>query len=76
MGFGLGFSTVEDPGARGSLGSEGEFVWCGAYHSTYWVDPQEELIVLYLTQLIPAGAIDDHRKLRSLVYQALIETGR
>ncbi len=74
MGFGLGFSTVEDLGARGSLGSEGEFGWGGAYHSTYWVDPEEELIVVYLTQLIPAGAIDDHRKLRALVYQALIET--
>jgi CubicO group peptidase (beta-lactamase class C family) len=74
MGFGLGFSIVEDLGARGSLGSEGEFGWGGAYHSTYWVDPEEELIVIYLTQLVPAGAIDDHRKLRALVYQALIET--
>jgi CubicO group peptidase (beta-lactamase class C family) len=76
MGFGLGFSTVKDVGARGSLGSEGEFGWGGAYHTTYWVDPEEELIVVYLTQLIPAGAIDDHRKLRALVYQALIETRR
>jgi CubicO group peptidase (beta-lactamase class C family) len=74
MGFGLGFTTVEDLGARGSLGSKGEFGWGGAYHSTYWVDPEEELIVVYLTQLIPAGTIDDHRKLRALVYQALLET--
>ena len=39
-GFGLGFSVVRDLGARGQLGSVGEFGWGGAYHSTYWVDPQ------------------------------------
>jgi CubicO group peptidase (beta-lactamase class C family) len=45
----------------------------GAYHSTYWVDPAEELVVVYMTQLIPTGDIDDHEKLRALVYQALID---
>ncbi|MFO7658850.1 MAG: serine hydrolase domain-containing protein, partial [Bacteroidales bacterium] len=40
-GFGLGFSVVEDVGLRGSLGSKGEFGWGGAYHSTYWADPEE-----------------------------------
>jgi CubicO group peptidase (beta-lactamase class C family) len=73
QGFGLGFSTVEDLGLRGTLGSEGEFAWGGAYHSTYWADPKEELLVVYFTQLIPAGGIDDHGKLRALVYQSLID---
>src|SRR5690606_32438052 len=54
-GFGLGFSIVEDLGLRGIPGSVGEFGWGGAYHSTYWVDPAEELVVVYLTQLLPAG---------------------
>ena len=72
-GFGLGFSTTEDLGTRGVPGSEGEFGWGGAYHSTYWVDPREELVVVYFTQLIPAGNIDDHGKLRALVYQALTD---
>lgn len=72
-GFGLGFSVVEDLGLRGTLGSTGEYGWGGAYHSTYWVDPKEELVVVYFTQLIPANAIDDHGKLRALVYQALVE---
>jgi CubicO group peptidase (beta-lactamase class C family) len=58
-------------GARGVLGSEGEFGWGGAYHSTYWVDPKEQLVVVYMTQLIPPGDLDDHEKLRTLVYQAL-----
>ena len=72
-GFGLGFSVVEDLGERGVLGSEGEFGWGGAYHSTYWVDPKEELIVVYFSQVIPARGLDDHDKLRALVYQAIID---
>lgn len=70
-GFGLGFSISEDVGKRAQLGSVGEFGWGGAYHSTYWVDPAEELVVVYLTQLIPAGDIDDHQTLRNLIYQAI-----
>jgi len=72
-GFGLGFSVVTNLGSRGSLGSEVEYGWGGAYHSTYWVDPVEELVVVYLTQIIPAGDIDDYSKLRSGIYQAIID---
>ncbi len=72
-GFGLGFSIVEDLGLRGTMGSKGEYGWGGAYHSTYWVDPKEDLVVVYFTQLIPARGLDDHAKLRALVYQALID---
>ena len=73
QGFGLGFSTVEDVGARGLPGSKGEYGWGGAYHSTYWVDSVEELVVVYLTQLIPAGGLDDQGKLRALIYQAIAD---
>jgi CubicO group peptidase (beta-lactamase class C family) len=71
VGEGLGFSVVIDHVQRGEPGSPGEFGWGGAYHSTYWVDPREELVVVYLTQLVPAGDIDDFGKLRALVYQAI-----
>jgi CubicO group peptidase (beta-lactamase class C family) len=70
-GFGLGFSIRKDLGAAGQPGSEGEFGWGGAYHSTYWVDPEEGLTIAYMTQLLPAGDIDDHGKLRALIYQAI-----
>lgn len=73
VGFGLGFSVVQDLGARGLPGSVGEFGWGGAYHSRYWVDPQEQLVVVYLTQLIPANNLDDQEKVRILVYQALVD---
>jgi CubicO group peptidase (beta-lactamase class C family) len=71
MGFGLGFSIRKDVGKAGELGSEGEFGWGGAYHSTYWVDPVERLTVVYMTQLLPAGDLDDHGKLRAAIYQAV-----
>jgi len=73
QGFGLGFYVVEDVGARGSFGSEGEFGWGGAYHTTYWVDPHEQLVVVHLTQLVPAGNVDDQNKVRTLIYQAIAD---
>ena len=72
-GMGLGFSVLEDLGLRGTPGSIGELGWGGAYHSTYWIDPTEELVVVHLTQLIPAGDIDDFGKVRALVYQAIVD---
>lgn len=73
-GFGLGFQTVVDLGARGILGSPGEFAWSGAYHTAYWGDFTEDLVVVYMTQVIPASGLDDHAKLRALVYQAITES--
>ena len=72
VGFGLGFYILKDLGIRGTPGSIGEYGWGGAYHSTYWVDPKESLVVVYFTQLIPALDIDDHDKLRTLIYQSII----
>ena len=73
QGFGLGYWVIDDLGEFGSLGSEGSYGWGGAYHTTYWVDPAEELVVVYMTQLIPAKNLDDHSKLRALIYQAITD---
>ncbi len=72
-GFGLGFTTVIDKGKRGYLGSVGEYGWGGAYGSTYWVDPVEELVVVYFTQVRPSSIVKDQLMLRTLVYQALVD---
>lgn len=74
MGFGLGFSVRLDVGAAGVHGTVGDFGWGGAYHSTYWVDPVEELVVVYFTQVVPAPGLDDHARLRALVYSAIEES--
>jgi CubicO group peptidase (beta-lactamase class C family) len=72
-GFGLGFRIIEDLGVNGELGSEGMYRWGGAYRSTYWVDPKENLLVVYFTQIRPATTIDDHAKLRTLIYQSIVD---
>jgi CubicO group peptidase (beta-lactamase class C family) len=73
VGFGLGFEVVLDQGQRGQPGSVGSFRWGGAYGSTYWVDPAEELIIVYFTQVRPSSIVPDQSMLRVLVYQALVE---
>ena len=73
LGFGLGFEVVDDLGQRGRPGSVGEFRWGGAYGSTYWVDPAEDMIVVYFTQLRPSSIVSDQAMLRVLIYQALVD---
>jgi len=72
-GFGLGFRILKEPGSFGRPGSVGTFEWGGAYHSKYWADPGEGLVVVYLTQVIPAGTTEDHEKIWALVYQAIVD---
>jgi CubicO group peptidase (beta-lactamase class C family) len=71
-GFGLGFDVIEDLGKTGQHGSVGAFGWGGAYHTTYWADPKEKMVVLLMTQLLPAGTSDLHAKFRALVYQSIV----
>ena len=71
QGFGLGFRITMEPSKMGNLGSTGDYGWGGAYHSTYWVDPKEDLTVVYMTQLIPAGGLEEQAKIRALIYSAL-----
>lgn len=71
--FGLGFYIVNNLGEYAVPGSKGAYGWGGAYHSRYWIDPKENLVVVYMTQLIPAGGLDDQNKLRALIYQAIID---
>ena len=71
-GFGLGFDVIEDLGKTGQYGTVGAFGWGGAYHTTYWADPMEKMVVLLMTQLLPAGNSDLHARFRALVYQSIV----
>ena len=71
IGFGLGFSVVVDPAAANVLDSPGEFAWGGAASTYFWVDPKEEVVVVFLTQLLPSSTYPIRRELKTLVYQAL-----
>jgi CubicO group peptidase (beta-lactamase class C family) len=73
-GFGLGFWVTEKLGLTGQLGSVGSFGWGGAYYTTYWVDPAERMVTLFMTQLLPAGNIDLQAKFKAMVYQSIIQS--
>ncbi len=72
IGFGLGFSVVVDPAAANVLDSPGEFAWGGAASTYFWVDPVEQLIVVFMTQLLPSSTYPIRRELKTLAYQALV----
>ena len=72
-GFGLGFAVLTDPAANQSLTSVGQYEWGGAASTLFWVDPVEEITVLFLTQLVPSRTVPIRRQLRATVYQALTD---
>jgi CubicO group peptidase (beta-lactamase class C family) len=73
IGFGLGFSVMLDPVRAAVVGSVGEYGWGGAASTMFWVDPREELVVLFLTQLLPSSTYPVRRQMKALTYQALID---
>ena len=73
IGFGLGFAVVLDPARAAVLTSAGEYHWGGAASTVFWIDPAEDLNVIFLTQLLPSATYPVRRELRTLVYQALID---
>lgn len=73
IGFGLGFATRLDPVANGTLGSVGEYNWGGLASTLFWVDPAEDLVVIFMTQLIPSGTFDFRGQLQSIVYSSIVD---
>ena len=73
VGFGLGFAVGQGPAATAMAGSAGEYYWGGAASTAFWIDPVEDLAVIFMTQLMPSASYPFRAQLRSLVYQALAE---
>lgn len=73
IGFGLGVSVTLDPVRARVMGTPGEYAWGGAASTAFWIDPAEELIVIFLTQLLPSSTYALRPQLRVLTYQALID---
>lgn len=74
IGFGLGFSVTMDPAKTLIPGSRGEYAWGGAATTSFWIDPAEELIAIFMTQVLPSSAYPLRRELRTLVYSAITES--
>ncbi len=71
IGFGLGFQILMNPAKNQINSSIGEYGWGGAASTTFWIDPLENLITIFLTQLIPSTTYNIRRELRTLVYSSL-----
>ena len=73
VGFGLGFSVVIDAAASKVPSTTGEMAWGGAASTAFWVDPAEDLAVVFLAQLLPSSTHAIRPELKQLVYQALVD---
>jgi CubicO group peptidase (beta-lactamase class C family) len=76
VGFGLGFSVMQSPVRAQIAGTPGEFAWGGAAGTAFWIDPGEQLIVVFMTQIMQMGLPAPYplrRELRTLVYSAVTE---
>jgi len=71
VGFGLGFATTTGASRTLMPGSDGDYFWGGAASTFFWVDPAEELVAVFMTQLIPSSTYPVRRELRTLIYSAL-----
>lgn len=71
--FGLGFMVRQGAGVAGVPGSQGEFMWAGYAGTFFWIDPKEELVVVYMTQAPSPIRAMYRRLIKQLVYQAIID---
>jgi CubicO group peptidase (beta-lactamase class C family) len=74
IGFGLGLAVTMDPAQTLIAGSPGEFNWGGAATTSFFIDPAEELITIFMTQVIPSSAYPLRRELRTMVYAAITDS--
>lgn len=74
IGFGLGFSVTMNPAQTLIAGSGGEYAWGGAATTSFFIDPAEELITIFMTQVLPSSAYPVRRELRTMVYAAITDS--
>jgi CubicO group peptidase (beta-lactamase class C family) len=74
IGFGLGFSVTMNPAQTLIPGSRGEYAWGGAASTAFWIDPTEELIAIFMTQLLPSSSYPVRRELRTMVYAGITDS--
>ena len=72
VGFGLGFAVVQDLQRTQNVGSIGEYYWGGAASTIFWIDPAEEMIVIFLTQFMPSGTFNFRGQIKQLLYPGLV----
>ncbi|HMX26207.1 MAG TPA: serine hydrolase domain-containing protein [Blastocatellia bacterium] len=72
-GFGLGFAVSKAPGEAGMMGSPGEYNWGGAAGTKFWIDPQEQLIGIFMIQILPHTGLEYGSEFRVMTYQSIAD---
>ena len=70
VGFGLGFATSLSEVATGALGA-GDYYWGGAASTIFWVDPVEDLVAIFMTQLMPSATFNFRGQIKNIIYAAI-----
>jgi CubicO group peptidase (beta-lactamase class C family) len=71
VGFGLGFAVTIDPADAGIPGSAGDFYWGGMFSTGFFVDPVEQICMVFMTQLMPSSTYPVRREVKTLVHAAI-----
>jgi CubicO group peptidase (beta-lactamase class C family) len=72
VGFGLGFAMTLGEVEAGGLG-EGDYYWGGAASTIFWVDPKEDMVVIFMTQLMPSATFNFRGQLKNIIYSAIVD---
>lgn len=72
-GFGLSVAVRTTPGIARMMGSVGDFSWPGASGTNWWVDPREELTVVWMAHSPGASRWKYRQMINALVYQAIVD---
>jgi CubicO group peptidase (beta-lactamase class C family) len=72
VGFGLGFAMALDRVTSGSIAA-GDYYWGGAASTIFWVDPHEDMVVIFMTQLIPSATFNFRGQLKNIIYSAIVD---
>ncbi|HUA35744.1 MAG TPA: serine hydrolase domain-containing protein [Candidatus Binataceae bacterium] len=72
VGFGLGFATTLGEVEAGTIGA-GDYYWGGAASTIFWVDPKEDLVVVFMTQLMPSATFNFRGQLKNIIYSAIVD---
>ncbi len=73
IGYGLGMAVVIDAPTTQLIRSNGEYFWGGAASTAFWIDPAEEMFVVFMTQLTPSSFYPIRSELRVATYLALVD---
>jgi CubicO group peptidase (beta-lactamase class C family) len=72
VGFGLGFAMTLGEVEAGTLGA-GDYYWGGAASTIFWVDPKEDLVAIFMTQLMPSATFNFRGQLKNIIYSAIVD---